>query len=215
LAAMTAVFLILIAGVIVSTSLFMRAEAARLEAVRAQELAVAARRAEEEQRNLAEDRFFALPENISVITPQEAKRLLDQNTSYLYLDVRTVPGFASGHVPGAFNIPVALRDLTTQQMKMNKRFLAIVRNIIPTDAHVIVGCRSGRRSARATRIMLLAGYKHAYSMDGGFVAKKDETGRVLTAGWSGLGYPVQDGEGGDRSYSALLARRPVKGVRRD
>jgi rhodanese-related sulfurtransferase len=42
---------------------------------------------------------------IKRITPEQTKELLDSNTGYIYLDVRTVPEFDAGHVPGAKNIP--------------------------------------------------------------------------------------------------------------
>ena len=37
---------------------------------------------------------------INRVTPEKAKELLDSNTGYVYLDVRTVPEFDAGHVPG-------------------------------------------------------------------------------------------------------------------
>ncbi len=40
---------------------------------------------------------------IKRITPEQTKELLDSNTGYIYLDVRTVPEFDAGHVPGAKN----------------------------------------------------------------------------------------------------------------
>jgi rhodanese-related sulfurtransferase len=91
-------------------------------------------------------------------------------------------------------------------MEINERYLAVVQANIPIDARVIVGCRSGRRSARATRIMLEAGYKHVFSMLGGFIAKKDGTGGVVVAGWSELGYPIERGDGDAKSYAFLSAK---------
>ncbi len=37
---------------------------------------------------------------IKRITPEEAKELLDSKKGYLYLDVRSVQEFDTGHVPG-------------------------------------------------------------------------------------------------------------------
>ena len=200
------VVIVLVAAVIISTSLYVQAETARRDAMMAKEAAERARAAEVEHRKLAEDRFFSLPKNISEVTPAEAKRLLDMDDSYVYLDVRTVSEFIDGHVPGALNIPVATRNPTAGQMVMNERLLPVVRAVIPTDTPVIVGCRSGRRSARATRLMVEAGYDHAVSMAGGFIAKKDGTGRIVIAGWSELGYPIERGSGGAASYASLAAR---------
>ena len=41
------------------------------------------------------------------ITPTEAKELLDRDNTVVYLDVRSQTEFATGHVPGALNIPLA------------------------------------------------------------------------------------------------------------
>jgi rhodanese-related sulfurtransferase len=47
---------------------------------------------------------------IKRITPEQTKEPLDSNQDYIYLDVRTVPEFEAGHVPGAKNVPVVEPD---------------------------------------------------------------------------------------------------------
>src|SRR5260370_7898140 len=61
---------------------------------------------------------------IKRITPEQTKELLDSNTGYIYLDVRTVPEFGAGHVPGAKHIPVVEPD-ASRRMLLNPRFVEI------------------------------------------------------------------------------------------
>lgn len=142
---------------------------------------------------------MAIPE----VTPDQAKARLDSRQGYVYLDVRTVPEFNNGRPPGALNIPVAEPNPALGQMELNPRFMALVEATIPKDARVLVGCKTGGRSAKATEMMLEAGYKDVASVDGGFMGITDETGHVVKEGWSTLGYPVERGEAGDRGYAAI------------
>lgn len=137
-------------------------------------------------------------------TPEEAKRLLDSRESYVYVDVRTVEEFTEGHVPGALNIP-AFTKPAGGEMVANDAFLSVLQSQVPKDAKVIVGCRSGGRSARAQKMMAEAGYKNVTNMDGGFVGKTDAAGNVTMPGWSKLGYPTEVGDGGAKSYARLKA----------
>ncbi len=56
------------------------------------------------------------------------------------LDVRSPEEFAEGHLPGAINIPVG--ELASRMAELPKK-----------DAGIVVYCRSGARSARATGIL--------------------------------------------------------------
>ena len=82
---------------------------------------------------------------IKRITPEQAKELLDSSQDYIYLDVRTVPEFEAGHVPGAKNVPVV---------------------------ECITGCQKGGRSIKAAELLLVAGFPHVLDMRGGFGAKR-------------------------------------------
>jgi rhodanese-related sulfurtransferase len=74
------------------------------------------------------------------------------NTSHILLDVRTPEEFSSGHIAGAVNISVET---------LNSRL-----SEVPTDATVVVYCRSGRRSAEAVQILQAAGYQTIYDLGG-------------------------------------------------
>lgn len=133
------------------------------------------------------------------ITPQEAKSFLDGSDAYVYLDVRTVAEFTAGHVRGAINVPfIAVNE--AGERGPNASFLAVVQAVLPKDAKIIVGCRSGGRSKRAQGAMKTAGYSRLSNMLGGF------GGKLLQDGWSSLDYPVESGDGGANSYASLRAK---------
>lgn len=141
---------------------------------------------------------------ISQITPEEAQRLLDSG-GFVYLDVRTVPEFVNGHAPSALNIPVAEMNPQLGAMELNERFLGIVAANIPPDTQLIVGCRTGGRSATACEMLAKAGYRNLRNLVGGFAGVTDPSGQIVQDGWSTLGYPIERGDGGAKSYASLSA----------
>lgn len=144
------------------------------------------------------------PMPIAQVTPEEAKRLLDGG-GFVYLDVRTVPEFVNGHAPSALNIPVVEMNSQIGAMELNGKFLSIVAANIPPDAQLIVGCRTGGRSTTASEILAQAGYKNLRNLDGGYAGITDPIGHVVKEGWSTLGYPIERGDGGAKSYASLTA----------
>jgi len=130
---------------------------------------------------------------IPEITPEQAKQCLDGTDGYVYLDVRTPAEFVAGHPAGALNIPVAMINPATGGMELNPRFLEAACARLAKETKLIVGCKSGQRSAAATQMLLQAGYQNVVSMCGGFGGVIDPTGHVLHEGWSTLGYPVERG----------------------
>ena len=107
------------------------------------------------------------------ITPEQAKELLDSNTGYIYLDVRTVPEFEAGHVPGAKNVPVVEPD-PFGRMQLNPRFVEIVEANVGKDVKCITGCQKGGRSMKAAELLLQAGFANILDMRGGFGGETDE-----------------------------------------
>lgn len=67
------------------------------------------------------------------------------------LDVRTPGEFASGHIPGAINVPV-------QELE---RRLAEVGG---KDQEIVIYCRSGNRSATAKRMLAQAGFSKLHDL---------------------------------------------------
>ncbi|MGR8931076.1 MAG: rhodanese-like domain-containing protein [Gammaproteobacteria bacterium] len=81
--------------------------------------------------------------------------------SSLILDVREPAEFASGHLPGALNIP---RGVLEFKIGAHPDFQG------KQQAPIVVYCQTGGRSALAAHVMNQLGYSGAVSMAGGFQA---------------------------------------------
>jgi rhodanese-related sulfurtransferase len=102
------------------------------------------------------------------VTPQQVREMQAQKSAALYvLDVRTPEEFASGHVPGAVNIPY---DQVAARLAE-----------IPKDKEVVLYCRSGRRAGLAAAELEKAGYEDLQLMQGDMPA------------WEKAGLPVEGG----------------------
>jgi rhodanese-related sulfurtransferase len=122
------------------------------------------------------------------MSAQEACDLMQSDPEVIYLDVRSVPEFEAGHAAGAINIPIM--HFTPQAgMSPNPDFPAVVEANVPRDAKLVVGCKSGVRSARACEMMSQMGYTDLTNVRGGFVGAMDNFGRVIEPGWSMLNLP--------------------------
>jgi rhodanese-related sulfurtransferase len=138
------------------------------------------------------------------VSPAEARELIDKQ-GYVYVDVRSVPEFVAGHPQGAYNVP--LMNMGPGGMAPNPDFLAVM-GAFPKDAKLVVGCKSGGRSARAASMLESAGYTSVVDQRAGFEGAPDPaTGRITEAGWRPAGLPVTNDALPDRTYEALKARR--------
>src|SRR6201994_954136 len=97
------------------------------------------------------------------------------NNGAVVVDVREPEEWSTGHVPGAKHVPKSY-------------FESRIEGAVPDrEAHVVLYCASGNRSAWATRTMVEdLGYENVESMTGGFTLWKDrgyevELPRTLTA----------------------------------
>lgn len=139
------------------------------------------------------------------ITPEQTKELLDSNTGYIYLDVRTAPEFEAGHVPGAKNIPVVEPD-AYGRMQLNPRFVEIVEANFGKEVNCITGCQKGGRSLKAAELLLGAGFLNVLDMRGGFGGEIDEMGRVTFPGWSLRGLPTTRESAPEDRYKNLAKK---------
>lgn len=80
------------------------------------------------------------------ISAAEAKALMDSETGYIILDVRTENEFAQGHIPGAILIPDYDIESRAEEELPDKKQL------------ILVYCRSGRRSKNAAAKLAEMGY---------------------------------------------------------
>ena len=110
---------------------------------------------------------------IDEVDPAEVNELIDEGVALI--DVRETDEVAAGHLPGAKHIPRGYLE-------------SRIEGIVPDrDAHVILYCASGNRSAYAARTLEEdLGYTNVSSMTGGITLWKDrgyevQVPRTLTA----------------------------------
>lgn len=139
--------------------------------------------------------------DVKIVSPEETAQLLEQG--YTYVDVRSEPEFEAGHVPGAWNVP--LNQQGPGGMVPNPDFLSVMEALFPKDAKLIIGCKTGARSAKASATLKNAGFEVLCDMTAGFDGKRDPFGR-LTPGWNADQRPVERGTGTGQDYASLKAR---------
>jgi rhodanese-related sulfurtransferase len=137
------------------------------------------------------------------ISATEAAQLLEQG--WRYLDVRSIPEFEAGHPAGAANIP--LLHAHAGRMMPNRDFQQVVEANFPRDAKLVVGCKSGGRSAQAAALLEAAGYTSLVDVAGGFHGQRDMLGRVAAPGWVDVGLPVETVTQPGNSYADLEKKK--------
>ncbi|MBP1554417.1 MAG: rhodanese-like domain-containing protein [Oscillospiraceae bacterium] len=88
------------------------------------------------------------------ISQQEAKQMMDSG-NVLVLDVREQDEYSTGHIGGAVLLPVGTINADTAS------------KVIPSkDTTVLVYCRSGNRSKKASAALAKLGYTNIYEIGG-------------------------------------------------
>lgn len=103
------------------------------------------------------------------VSVQQAKGMIDRQEVFI-LDVRTEEEYAAGHIKGSTLL--AVQDIPKQE-------LAEKLKEIPKDRKILVYCRSGSRSAKASGVLAENGYSQVYNMQGGIME------------WMNAGYEVE------------------------
>lgn len=102
------------------------------------------------------------------VPPLEAVQLINHDDAVM-VDVREDSEYSAGHVQDSIHIPLG---------KLNERMAEL-------DAYknraVVVGCRSGHRSARACAMLRKQGFEKVYNLRGGILA------------WESASLPVSKG----------------------
>ena len=88
------------------------------------------------------------------ITAEEAKEIMDTQTNYIILDVRTQEEYDAGHIPGAVLIPNTEIEARAEKELPDK------------DQLILVYCRSGNRSKQAAEILVKLGYTNIKEFGG-------------------------------------------------
>jgi rhodanese-related sulfurtransferase len=144
------------------------------------------------------------------LNAQEVFELMESDPEYIYLDVRSVPEFDAGHPSRAINIPI-MHFAPGAGMSPNADFIAVVEANLPKDARIVIGCKSGGRSARACEMMSQMGYTNVANVRGGFVGAIDNLGRVTEPGWSMRNLPICTGCTDEARYETLASKANCRG----
>ena len=88
------------------------------------------------------------------ITPQEARRMMDESDQIIILDVRTPEEYKEIRIEGAKLIPVD---------ELGGRAAA---ELPDKDIRILVYCRSGGRAGTAVKMLKRMGYAHVYNFGG-------------------------------------------------
>jgi rhodanese-related sulfurtransferase len=136
------------------------------------------------------------------VAPDQVKELLDSDSGYIYLDVRTSQEFDAGHVVGAKNVPIFEPD-AYGRMQPNRSFLEIVETHFGRNTKIITGCQMGGRSLKAAELLLKAGFTSVVDMRGGLGGERDPMGRLTFPGWAPRGYPTTTESAPEDRYDYL------------
>ena len=106
---------------------------------------------------------------VADIPAEDLKRRLDANKAPVILDVREKKELVDklGHLPGIKHIPIGSLTNRLSELEENK------------DEEIVTVCRSGGRAHTAAQILMQAGFKHVYNLEGGML------------NWNKLGYSVE------------------------
>ncbi len=93
---------------------------------------------------------------VSKISVDELKVLIDGGDDYLLIDVRTEEEYLAGHIEGAVWIPRGKLEFKIQALTDDP------------NTKMILNCRTGGRSALSVLTLMEMGYKNVNSLTGGF-----------------------------------------------
>ena len=88
------------------------------------------------------------------INMDEAITMMEEESGYIILDVRTPEEFAEKHIPGALNIPN--ETIGTEE----------IPELPNKDQLILVYCRSGNRSKQASEKLVALGYTNIVEFGG-------------------------------------------------
>lgn len=88
------------------------------------------------------------------ISQEEAKKIMDEQTGYLILDVREEDEFLQGHIDDAVCLSYLQIEEKAEQLFPDK------------EQMILVYCRSGRRSKIAAESLAKLGYMHILEFGG-------------------------------------------------
>ena len=107
---------------------------------------------------------------ITEITPKELKAKLDAKEDFLLIDVREPAEFEHSHIDGAHLVPRGIIEAAADT-SYPKHYppLSGARN-----QQIVLYCATSGRSAMATAVLQMMGYKNVLNLAGGFVRWEEE-----------------------------------------
>ncbi|MDJ0926121.1 MAG: rhodanese-like domain-containing protein [Gammaproteobacteria bacterium] len=106
------------------------------------------------------------PQNTAV-NGVELAALLAKDSAPVILDVRTPEEFDAGHIPGALNIPHTELEARLEELGPGK------------EREIVVHCKSGKRAAMASELLVANGFTTIRELDGHMDA------------WEAAGFPLE------------------------
>ena len=88
------------------------------------------------------------------VNAEEADSMMEEETGYIILDVRTAQEYSEKHIPGAINI--ANESIGTED----------ISELPDKDQLILVYCRSGNRSKQASEKLVKLGYTNIVEIGG-------------------------------------------------
>jgi rhodanese-related sulfurtransferase len=101
---------------------------------------------------------------VTTIEVNAAKEFVTRHENAIIMDVRTPVEYEMSHIPGAVNVNV-----------QDESFEGMVVALDPTKTYIVHCTKNpgNGRSNRALETLQSLGFKHLYSLEGGYVAWKD------------------------------------------
>lgn len=107
---------------------------------------------------------------IQTITPEELSKRIQEENSWVVIDVREPEAYKEGHLPGAVNIPRGMLEMKIDEVATSE------------ETPIVVYCGGGSRASLSAKTLQEMGYQRVFSLEGGL------------RGWRDCGHPVEEGE---------------------
>jgi rhodanese-related sulfurtransferase len=120
-----------------------------------------------------------VPVGCQNVSPSIAREILKQKGVFV-LDVRTPAEYKNGHIEGAKLIPLKNVPSYDPVSVSDSQLLLNRMGELPKNktAIILVYCKSGKRGSDACQLIVNAGYKSVYNIQGGLES------------WVNAGYPI-------------------------
>ncbi len=110
---------------------------------------------------------------VATILAQEALYLIKSNANVVFLDVRSIDEYKTGHAPLSLNFPLYSIDVKSGKLKMNKPFIQELQSKVSSKqwsykTPIILIDSDGTRSVQAGAIMQGNSFQEVYVVAGGY-----------------------------------------------